>query len=77
MQFFHAISTDDRPHFDRMMKAWYEGLVGGGEPGIWAGCLEILQAPEIVAHGLFTEMVVTLSAVAEVYAGRFRRNGSG
>ena len=39
MQFFHAISTDDRPHFDRMMKAWYEGMVEGGEPVVWAGVL--------------------------------------
>lgn len=74
MQFFHAISTDDRPHFDRMMKAWYESLVYGGEPVVWAGCVEILQDPEIMEHQLFPQMVVTLSAVAEVYAGRFARH---
>jgi len=48
MQFFYAISTDDRAHFDGMMKAWYEGLVDGGEPMVWAGCVEILQDSEII-----------------------------
>jgi hypothetical protein len=77
MQFFHAISTDDRPHFDRMMKAWDEGMVERGEPVVWAACFEILHKPEIMDHPLFSFMGIALSAVAEVYAGRFRGNGSG
>ena len=60
-----------------MMKAWYEGMVEGGEPIVWAGCVEILHDPEIMAHQLFPQMVVTLSAVAEVYACSFRENGTG
>ena len=59
-----------------MMKAWYDGLVEGGEPVVWAGCVEILQEPEILSHQLFPQLGVTLSAVAEVYACRLREKGS-
>jgi hypothetical protein len=58
-----------------MMKAWYEGMVEGGVRVVWAGCVEILRQPQIMAHQLFPQMVVTLSAMAEVYAFPFRENG--
>ena len=73
IQFFHALSTDDRQHMERMMKAWHEGAVGGGEPVIWAGCIEILRTPEIMAQPLFKEMVATLCGIADVYASRLQK----
>jgi hypothetical protein len=73
MQFFHALSTDDRPHMERMMKAWHEGIVGGGEPVIWAGCIEILRLPEVMAHPLFTAIVATLCGICDVYASRLQK----
>jgi len=75
MLFFHAISADDRPHFDRMMKAWVDGMKERGEPVVWAGCVEMLRDPETMAHPLFTQMVVTLCAIADVYASRLGKSG--
>jgi hypothetical protein len=66
-------STDDHPHFERLVKAWREGMVGGGEPVVWAGCLETLRHPEILAHPLFKEMVITLCGIADVYACRLQQ----
>jgi hypothetical protein len=62
----HAISIDDRPHFDRMMRAWYESVVEGGEPVVWVGCIEILRYPARMTRQMLPQMVVTLSEVAEV-----------
>jgi hypothetical protein len=73
LQLFHALSTDDRPHMERMMKAWHEGMEGGGEPVVWAGCFAILRTPGIMAHPLFKEMVVTLCGIADVYASRLQK----
>lgn len=77
LQFFHAISTEDRHHFDRMMKAWLEGMKERGEPVVWLGCVETLRCPEIMAHPLCQAMVVTLCAVADVYACRLGTEGAG
>ncbi len=74
MQFFHALSTDDRPHFERMIKAWHETLVGEGEPVVWAGCIEVLRSKEVMEHRLFKEMVVTLYGIADVYARRLQNS---
>jgi hypothetical protein len=71
VQFFHALSTDDHAHLERMIKARFEGMDGGNGGVVWAGCIEILREPEIMAHPLFKAMVVTLCAVAEVYSRRF------
>lgn len=70
MQFFHALTTDDRPHFDRMMKSWYDGVMGTSEPVVWAGCMETLNNPEIMDHALYKGIVITISGIADVYASR-------
>lgn len=75
IRFFHAISTDDRPHFDRMMKAWVEGMKERGEPVVWLGCVETLRDPGIMAHPLCQAMVVTVCAIADVYACRLGQRG--
>jgi hypothetical protein len=74
MHFFHALSTEDHAHFERMMKAWREGMVGG-EPVVWAGCVETLRHPGILAHPLFKEMVVTVCGIADAYACRLQSEG--
>jgi hypothetical protein len=71
MLFFHALNTDDRAHYDRMMQSWSESWAGKSEV-IWAGCMEVLSSPEIVGHPLFNAVVVTLSAIADVYARRLK-----
>ncbi len=77
IQFFHALSTDDRPHFDRMMKAWIAGMVRESDPVVWAGCIDILRCKEVMAHPLFNAMVVTLCGVADVYARRLHQASKG
>lgn len=59
------------------MKAWLEGMKQKGEPVVWAGCVEMLRDPGIMAHPLCQAMVVTLCAIADVYASRFGMVESG
>lgn len=73
-QFFHAINTDDRQHFERMMRAWQEGVVERSEPVVWAGCVETLKQHEILSSPLMKDMVVTLYAIADVFSRRLRDN---
>jgi hypothetical protein len=68
--FFHAATTDDRPHFDRIIRAWNEGVALRSEPVVWAGCIETLKQHEILSSPLAREMVVTLYAIADVYSRR-------
>lgn len=72
MQFFHALSTDDHAHFERMIKAWCGGMDGRGGDVVWTGCIAVLRAPELTAHPLFKPMVVTLCGIADVYANRLQ-----
>jgi hypothetical protein len=74
MQLFHAVTTDDRPHFERMIKAWLDGVVGESEPVIWAGCIETLNKSEVFAQPLLKEIVVTMTSIADVYAKRLQQS---
>jgi hypothetical protein len=71
LQFFHAIETDDRQHFDRMIQAWHESVVTRTEPVVWAGCIETLRQPGILNHPLTEGIIVTLYAIADVFSRRF------
>jgi hypothetical protein len=70
MLFFHAIKTDDRAHFDRMVKAFHDSTITQTEPIIWAGCIETLREPGILTHPLLNDIVVTLYAIADVFSRR-------
>jgi hypothetical protein len=71
LQFFHAIKTDDRPHFDRMAQAWHESVVTRTKPLVWAGCIETLRQPGLLNHPLTEGIVVTIYAIADVFSRRF------
>lgn len=71
LQFFHAIETDDRPHFDRMIKAWHDNVVTRTEPVVWAGCIETLRQSGLLNHTLTEGIVVTLYSIADVFSRRF------
>jgi len=73
MRFFHSTTTDDRGHFVRMMRAWYEGVALRNAP-VWAVCIETLQQHGIMASPLAEGMAVTLYAIADVFS---RRLGDG
>lgn len=73
-KFFHAINTDDRQHFERMMRAWQEGVVERSEPVVWAGCVETLKQHDILSSPLMKDMVVTLYAIADVFSRRLGNN---
>jgi hypothetical protein len=73
LQFFHSLSTDDRAHFERMILAWHEGTVNRSEPTIWAGCIETLRQPGLLAHPLVKAIVVTLCAIADVFSRRLEK----
>ena len=72
MLFFHALTTDDRAHFDRMVKTFHDSTITQTEPIIWAGCIEILREPDILAHPLLNDIVVTLYAIADVFSRRLQ-----
>jgi hypothetical protein len=72
-RFFHSTTTDDRGHFVRMMRAWYEGVALRNAP-VWAVCIETLQQHGIMASPLAEGMAVTLYAIADVFS---RRLGDG
>jgi hypothetical protein len=76
IQFFHAITTDDRAHFERLVQAWGEGTVNRSEPTVWAGCVETLRDPDILAHPLSKDVVVTLYAIADVFSRRLEKVSS-
>lgn len=71
---FHAINTDDRRHFERMIRAWHEGMVQRSEPVVWAGCVATLKQHGILSAPLMKDMVVTLCAIADVFSRRLRKN---
>ena len=73
LQLFHAIETDDRPHFDRMVQAWHENVVTRTEPVVWAGCIDTLRQPGLLSHPLTEEIVVTLYAIADIFSRRFEK----
>lgn len=70
--FFHALSTDDRAHFERMVLAWHDSTVSRSEPTVWAGCMEMLREPGILAHPLVKDIVVTMYAIADVFSRRLQ-----
>ena len=72
-QLFQALETDDNAHFERMMNGWHESSVSNREPVVWAGCIEIMQQPEIMNHALFEGVVVTLYAIADEFSARLER----
>ena len=70
MQYFHALTTDDKAHFARMVQTWHDSTVSRSEPVIWAGCIETLRQPGILEHSLGKDIVVTLYAIADVFSRR-------
>jgi len=71
MQYFYALTTDDKAHFARMVQAWHDSTVSRSESVIWAGCIETLRQPGILEHPLGKDIVVTLYAIADVFSRRF------
>ena len=71
MQYFHALTTDDKAHFARMVQAWHDSTVSRSEPVIWAGCIETLRQSGILEHPLGKDIVVTLYAIVDVFSRRF------
>lgn len=75
MKFFYAITTDDPAHFNRMIEAWFKGLMEKSDPLVWAGCIETLRSPEMMKQPLFKEMTCTLASIADAYAFRLQEEG--
>jgi len=67
---FYAMTTDDQPHFGRMMEVWVQGLAERNDASVWAECVETLHSPGMKDQPLFAEMARTLAAIADVYASR-------
>ena len=70
MKFFYAITTDDPEHFDRMIEAFFKGVMEKSDPVVWAGCVETLRSSGMMAQPLCPPICCTLASIAEVYACR-------
>ncbi len=68
--FFHASTTSDRRHFDRMMRAWFDAVVERNDPVVWACGIETLRQHGIMSSPLMADMVVTIYAIADVFSRR-------
>ena len=71
IQYFYALTTDDKAHFARMVQTWHDSTVSRSEPVIWAGCIETLRQPGILEHPRGKDIVVTLYAIVDVFSRRF------
>ena len=70
MKLFYAITTDDPAYFNRMIEAFFKGVMAKSDPMIWAGCVEALRSSGMQEQPLYPSICCTLATIAEVYAQR-------